>query len=55
LNREADHLKELALQHGLLMNVTRNKIIRLLPPLVIDDAQAEAIVSMVSALVESHC
>jgi len=55
LSREADHLKELALQHGLLMNVTRNKIIRLLPPLVIDDAQAEAIVSTVSALVESHC
>jgi acetylornithine/N-succinyldiaminopimelate aminotransferase len=55
LNREADHLKELALQQGLLMNVTRNKIIRLLPPLIIDDEQAEAIVSTVSGLVESHC
>jgi acetylornithine aminotransferase len=55
LNRDADHLKELALQQGLLLNVTRSKIIRLLPPLIIDDEQAEAIVSKVSALVERHC
>jgi acetylornithine aminotransferase len=55
LNREADHLKELALQQSLLMNVTRSKIIRLLPPLVIDEEQAEAIVSVVSGLVEGHC
>jgi acetylornithine aminotransferase len=55
LNREADHLKELALQQGLLLNVTRNKIIRLLPPLIIDQEQAGEIVSTVSGLVESHC
>jgi acetylornithine aminotransferase len=54
LNCEAGHLKELALQQGLLMNVTRDKVIRLLPPLIIDDEQAEAIVSTVSGLVQSH-
>ena len=52
LNCEVDHLKELALQRGLLMNVTRSKIIRLLPPLIIDEAQADEIVSTVTSLVK---
>jgi len=52
LNREVDHLKELALQRGLLMNVTRSKIIRLLPPLIIDDDQADEIVSTIVGLVK---
>ncbi len=55
LNCEADDLKLLALAQGLLMNVTRSKIIRLLPPLIIDQEQAEEIVSTVAGLVESHC
>jgi acetylornithine aminotransferase len=36
------------------MNVTRSKVIRLLPPLTIDDAQAEEIVSTVSTLIKDH-
>ena len=53
LDREVDHLKELALQQNLLLNVTQHKVIRLLPPLVIDDEQAEEIVLKVCGLVES--
>jgi acetylornithine aminotransferase len=53
LDREVDHLKELALQQNLLINVTQHKVIRLLPPLVIDEAQAEEIVATVSGLVEA--
>jgi len=52
LDREADHLKELALQQNLLLNVTQHKVIRLLPPLIIDAAQAEEIVAKVCGLVE---
>ncbi|HLF31371.1 MAG TPA: aspartate aminotransferase family protein [Xanthomonadales bacterium] len=52
LDRDVDHLKSLALQQGLLINVTRNKVIRLLPPLIIDDDQAAEIVDKVSGLVE---
>lgn len=52
LDREVDHFKNLALQQNLLINVTRNKIIRLLPPLIIDDEQADEIVTKVSGLVE---
>lgn len=53
LDRTADQLKELALQQNLLLNVTQHKIIRLLPPLIIDAAQAEEIVATVCRLVES--
>ena len=53
LDREVDHLKELALQKNLLLNVTQQKVIRLLPPLVIDEAQAEEIVATVCSLVET--
>jgi acetylornithine aminotransferase len=52
LDREADHLKELALQQNLLLNVTQHKVIRLLPPLIIDAEQAEEIVAKVCGLVE---
>lgn len=53
LNREIDHLKDRALQQNLLVNVTRSKVIRLLPPLIIDEDQAEEIVSTVCGLVET--
>jgi len=52
LDREVDQFKELALQQDLLLNVTQHKVIRLLPPLIIDEAQAEEIVSKVCGLIE---
>jgi acetylornithine aminotransferase len=41
-----------ALEKGLLMNVTVEKVVRLLPPLVITDGQADEIVDTVCTLIE---
>lgn len=49
-NQDINHLKGQALQRGLLMNVTRNQVVRLLPPLIIDDEQAAFIVDTVCDL-----
>jgi acetylornithine/N-succinyldiaminopimelate aminotransferase len=54
LSQDANHLKQQALERGLLLNVTRDKIIRLLPPLIIDSSQAELIVDVVCSLVEEQ-
>ncbi len=53
LNRDVNPFKTIALEHGLLLNITRNNVIRLLPPLIIDDAQADEIVDTVCKLVET--
>ena len=53
LNRDINHFKTEALDQGLLLNITRNNIIRLLPPLIIDQAQAEQIVDTVCKLIET--
>ncbi|MDQ1363103.1 MAG: acetylornithine/N-succinyldiaminopimelate aminotransferase [Pseudomonadota bacterium] len=53
LDRECTELPKLALQRGLLINVTAGKVIRLLPPLILSDDQATRIVNDVSALVKS--
>ena len=41
-----------ALKQGLLINVTSDKVIRLLPPLVMQRNEAEQVVNAVSALVK---
>lgn len=47
-------LTRLAAQdHGLLINVTRGKVIRLLPPLVLDAAEVALIVEGVAATLDS--
>jgi acetylornithine aminotransferase len=43
-----------ALDKGLLINVTADNTIRLLPPLVIDDAQIDQLISTLSALIQEH-
>jgi acetylornithine aminotransferase len=53
LDRDCADLMKLALQQGLLINVTAGKVVRLLPPLIISDAQAEQIVNTVSSLIKS--
>lgn len=40
-----------ALKQGLLINVTNEKTIRLLPPLIIDDQQIDTLVTILSALI----
>lgn len=51
LDRPCTDLVKQALARGLLINVTAEKTVRLLPPLILDDAQADRIVHDVSQLI----
>lgn len=51
LNQNAGPIKDAALEAGILINVTRDTIIRLLPPLILDDSQADTIVNTLSNLI----
>ena len=51
LERDCPELVKMALEHRLLINVAGNNRIRLLPPLIIDEEQADRIVRTVSELV----
>ena len=42
-----------ALAQGLLLNVTADKVIRLLPPLIISDDEADQICDRVCTLIEA--
>jgi acetylornithine aminotransferase len=53
LDRPCSELMQRALQHKLLINVTADTVVRLLPPLIITDEQADDIVSAVCELVEN--
>ena len=50
LDRPANDIKPIALHHGLLLNVTAETVIRLLPPLIISEEETD---EMVSRLVRS--
>ena len=52
LDRPCVELVGQALDVGLLINVTAERVIRLLPPLILDDAQADQLVTTLSALIE---
>lgn len=54
LDRDCGALVSQALNDGLLINVTAGNVIRLLPPLVLTDAEADQIIAKVSALVASY-
>lgn len=51
LDRPCGELTQLALDKGLLINVTAEKVVRLLPPLIISDDQATEITQKVSSLI----
>jgi acetylornithine/N-succinyldiaminopimelate aminotransferase len=51
LDRPCKELMLKALEQGLLINVTRDKVVRLAPPLIIDDEQRKEIVNKVAALI----
>jgi acetylornithine aminotransferase len=53
LNQNASFIKEAALDAGVLINVTRDTIIRLLPPMILDNNQADTIVNTVAALIQT--
>ncbi len=43
----------MALEQGLLINVTADKVVRLLPPLILSDDEADEIVRRLSALIRT--
>lgn len=51
LDRPCFELVTRALDQGILINVTAEKVVRLLPPLIIGDAECEEIIDKVSALI----
>jgi acetylornithine aminotransferase len=53
LDSPCGDLVQQALDKGILINVTADSVIRLLPPLIISDEEADQIVDMVSELVEA--
>jgi len=54
LDAPCAELVKSALEQGLLINVTSEKTIRLLPPLIIDDQQIDQLVETLSALIQAH-
>ena len=54
LDRPCTELVQAALQHNLLINVTSEKTIRLLPPLIINDQQITQLVETLSTLIHKH-
>jgi acetylornithine/N-succinyldiaminopimelate aminotransferase len=51
LDRPCGELVRKALEQGLLINVTAERVVRLLPPLILTDKQADMIVEQVSGLI----
>ncbi len=51
LDRPCKQLMQNALDAGLIINVTAEKVVRLLPPLIISDSEADQIVAAVSQLI----
>lgn len=52
LTKPCSELVKIALKQGLLLNVTSDKVVRLLPPLIIKKNETEQIVNMVSTLIK---
>jgi acetylornithine aminotransferase len=52
LDSPQPHLVKAALASGLLLNVTHERVIRLLPPLILTDEQADEIVDRIVALIK---
>ncbi|MFA5627095.1 MAG: acetylornithine transaminase [Thiohalomonadaceae bacterium] len=53
LDRPCGELVRRALDQGLLINVTAERVVRLLPPLILSDVEADQIVQQVSQLIQS--
>jgi acetylornithine/N-succinyldiaminopimelate aminotransferase len=52
LDRSCGELVTLALAAGMLINVTANSVVRLLPPLILNDLEADELVERVSDLIK---
>ena len=54
LDQPCSELPGKALEQGLLINVTAERVVRLLPPLIMTEKQADMLVEKVSGLIRSH-
>jgi acetylornithine/N-succinyldiaminopimelate aminotransferase len=52
LDRPCAEIVKIALDHGVFINVTHDTVIRLLPPLIINEAEAHELVARVSAAIK---
>ncbi|MFN5027694.1 MAG: aspartate aminotransferase family protein [Burkholderiales bacterium] len=52
LNRPCSEIVEMALEDGLLTNVTQDCVVRILPPLIINESEAREMVKRLSAVVK---
>ncbi|MHB1631411.1 MAG: aminotransferase class III-fold pyridoxal phosphate-dependent enzyme, partial [Acidithiobacillus sp.] len=53
LAHKPERLVERALEAGLLINVTAERVIRLLPPLILQEAEIDLLVAGLASLLES--
>ena len=53
LDRPASDIKDMALAEGILLNVTAGNVIRMLPPLIITQEEAQEIVDKVSRVIQT--
>lgn len=53
LNRPCTELVKIALENGLLINVTHDTVVRLLPPLVINDEESAELVKRLGAIIKA--
>jgi acetylornithine aminotransferase len=51
LDRPCAELVQFALDDGLLINVTAEKVVRLLPPLIMSDAEADQLITKLSDII----
>lgn len=54
LDRPCAELVQSALEQRLLINVTNDKTIRLLPPLIMDEQQIQMLINTLSSLIQKH-
>lgn len=52
LDRPCAELVEMGLQQGVLINVTAERVIRLLPPLILSDAEADELINRVARVIK---
>ena len=52
MTQPCGELVTLALENGLLINVTAEKVVRLLPPLIMTDEEAGILVSQLSQIIK---
>ena len=53
LDRPCGDLVKMALEQGLLINVTRDRVVRLLPPLILTEAQAQTLADTLVPLIKT--